>query len=90
MHLSRHTGPRCRPARPGGAAGRHEPAPGYGVQQEALFTDGEWRPVLLRAKARDSEGGWRVLVRWFDAAGGGTHEDWLVYDRYQVREPGGQ
>jgi hypothetical protein len=52
-----------------------------GYRRHALFTDGQWRPVALLVKARDC--GWRVLVRWFDAEGSGTNEDWLIWDRYQ-------
>jgi hypothetical protein len=77
--------PALHRAHPQDAAGEFLAAPRPGKLQEGLFTDGSWRTVSLLAKMRDRGGGWRVLVRWFD--GGGTREEWFLWDHRKFREP---
>jgi hypothetical protein len=65
--------------------GGYERTGRYGTLQEIPFTDGVWREVTVLGKARDTAGGWRVLLRWFD--GGSDRHDWVMYDRTRFREP---
>jgi hypothetical protein len=65
-----------------------EPAEAVTVRElaEVLFTDGEWRPVRIRARWRDPSG--REVVQVEYHAGGDTRSGAFVMDEAKMRKVG--